>query len=151
MKIHIKIAKLLEAVPKMKKDKTNPFFKSQYFDINQILEAIKPFLEAQKLSVMQPLSHIEGKPAIKTIIVDNETGETYEEITPITDNLDPQKQGSSITYFRRYALQSMLSLEAEDDDANKGVPAKKTYAKSDPVIDAQTRKETAQAVSELPF
>jgi hypothetical protein len=31
---------------------------------------------------------------------------------------DPQKLGSAITYFRRYTLQSLLSLQAEDDDGN---------------------------------
>ena len=32
--------------------------------------------------------------------------------------LDPQKMGSAITYYRRYALQSLFLLRAEDDDAN---------------------------------
>jgi hypothetical protein len=31
---------------------------------------------------------------------------------------DPQKIGSAITYYRRYTLQSLLSLKAEDDDGN---------------------------------
>jgi hypothetical protein len=31
---------------------------------------------------------------------------------------DPQKLGSAITYYRRYTLQSLLALQAEDDDAN---------------------------------
>ena len=40
---------------------------------------------------------------------------------------DPQKLGSAITYFRRYTLQSLLSLQAIDDDANVTVkqPSKK--------------------------
>jgi hypothetical protein len=32
---------------------------------------------------------------------------------------DPQKLGSAITYYRRYTLQSLLGLQAEDDDGNK--------------------------------
>ena len=32
---------------------------------------------------------------------------------------DPQKLGSCITYYRRYTLQSLLGLQAEDDDGNK--------------------------------
>ena len=31
---------------------------------------------------------------------------------------DPQKLGSAITYYRRYTLQSLLGLQAEDDDGN---------------------------------
>ena len=34
---------------------------------------------------------------------------------------DPQKLGSAITYFRRYTLQSLLALQAEDDDGNKAI------------------------------
>ena len=33
-------------------------------------------------------------------------------------NLDAQKLGSAITYFRRYTLQSLLALQAGDDDGN---------------------------------
>ena len=37
---------------------------------------------------------------------------------PLPEVTDAQKAGSAITYFRRYALQSLLALEAEDDDGN---------------------------------
>jgi hypothetical protein len=42
--------------------------------------------------------------------------------------MNPQQMGSAITYFRRYTLQSLLSLRAEDDDAQT-VPAKAVTAK----------------------
>jgi hypothetical protein len=37
--------------------------------------------------------------------------------------------GSAITYYRRYTLQSLLSLQAEDDDANTAskTPVKKKF------------------------
>jgi hypothetical protein len=53
---------------------------------------------------------------------------------------DPQKQGSAITYFRRYALQSLLALEAEDDDANLAVGHSQSAYK--PRGEAQTQKTT---------
>jgi hypothetical protein len=31
---------------------------------------------------------------------------------------NPQKIGSNLTYYRRYALVTMLGLEDEDDDGN---------------------------------
>ena len=38
----------------------------------------------------------------------------------LPDLTDPQKIGSAITYFRRYSLTSLLSLQCEvDDDGNK--------------------------------
>ena len=39
----------------------------------------------------------------------------------LSHELDPQKLGSEITYYRRYTLQSLLGLQAEDDDANMTV------------------------------
>ncbi len=39
---------------------------------------------------------------------------------------DPQKIGSAVTYYRRYTLQSLLSLQAVDDDANLSSEAVKS-------------------------
>ena len=44
---------------------------------------------------------------------------------------DPQKLGSAITYFRRYTLQSLLALQAVDDDGNEASKAKKTISMTD--------------------
>jgi len=40
----------------------------------------------------------------------------------LTDENDPQKLGSQISYFRRYSCSSILSIQAEDDDANSAKP-----------------------------
>lgn len=98
----------------------------QYFDINQMVREIQPILEKLKLVIIQPLTIIEGRRAIKTILVDVESGDKLEDATFLPDIEDPQKMGSAITYLRRYALQSMLFLEAEDDD---GVKAKRNNAR----------------------
>ena len=114
--------KLLEAQKKIgaiKKDKTNPFFKSNYADINAYIDEVKPVLNECGLMILQPLTIRDGKMAIKTIIVDD-SGEEIASVVKLPENPDPQKMGSIITYFRRYAIQSLLFLQAEDDDANKG-------------------------------
>jgi hypothetical protein len=132
--------KLLEAqkeIGAIKKDSDNPFFKSKYFDINAILAVVKPVLNKHGLLLTQaiktkfgesnePTFHTESI-GIETKIVDAETKEEVSAICAIPQISDPQKQGSAITYFRRYALQSLLALEAEDDDANEASkPEKKT-------------------------
>lgn len=116
-----KIHNVQKEIGKIKKDKNNPYFKSQYFDINSLLEALLPVLQKEGLTVMQPLVSIDGvnglKPGLKTIITDGDS--QLAEYTVMPDLQDPQKMGSSITYYRRYALQSFFCLQAEDDDANK--------------------------------
>jgi hypothetical protein len=45
----------------------------------------------------------------------------------LPQGVNPQNMGSAITYYRRYTLQSALSLQAVDDDgasASKSTPTK---------------------------
>lgn len=114
-----KLLQFQQEVEKIKKTNTNPFFKSKYFDINQVLSEVKPILNKLGLVVLQPLTTVDGKPALKTIIRDESltlSADLINETIVIPENPDPQKMGSAITYFRRYALVSALGLEGEEDD-----------------------------------
>jgi len=122
-----KLLEFQKKVGAIAKDSVNPFFKSNYFDINKLIEEVKPILNEVGLVITQPLTTVDGRLAIKTILIDIESDkELITEIAILPENPDPQKMGSIITYFRRYALQSLLFLQAEDDDANN--------AKSEPKI-----------------
>lgn len=112
-----KLLEFQKRVEAIKKDSTNPFFKSSYFNINTLLGEIKPLLSELGLILLQPLSNVNGKPAIRTVLVD---GGKYliDDTVVMPDLQDPQKMGSAITYYRRYAIQSLLALEAVDDDGN---------------------------------
>lgn len=117
-----------------KKDAINPFFKSKYADLNAIREAVLPILNSHGISVLQPMTNIEGKNFIKTILL-HETGESIESFTEIIYSKvnDAQAQGSGITYARRYGLQSFVCVGAEDDDGNKAVkPAEKWLTENSP-------------------
>lgn len=125
-----KILKIQSEIGVLVKTETNPFFKSKYMDINGLLEQLLPLLEKYKLCVMQPLTNADGRPAIATIVVDTELPKEgniiLDERVILPDLQDPQKMGSAITYYRRYALQSLFLLRAEDDDANLGSGKKET-------------------------
>ncbi len=118
-----KIAKsLLEAQKEMgsaKKDSSNPFFKSKYADLNAIREACMPALNKHGIVVLQPIVFIEGKSFVKTVLL-HESGEMFEGLTEIvySKQNDAQAQGSGITYARRYGLQSLVNVGADDDDGN---------------------------------
>lgn len=108
------------------KGNTNPFFKSKYADLNAVREAVIPVLNANGISVLQPIVHIEGKNFVNTILL-HESGELMESFTEIVfaKQNDAQAQGSGITYARRYGLQSFVCVGADDDDGNKASqPAK---------------------------
>lgn len=110
--------KLFEAKKEMEaitKDSKNPFFKSKYFDINKLLGEVEPILQKHNLLLLQPLEN----DSVATYIYDPETEQEVFSSIRLPNIQDPQKMGSAITYYRRYTLQSLLGLQAEDDDANK--------------------------------
>jgi hypothetical protein len=108
------------------KDAKNPFFKSSYADLNSVREACMPALNRHGIAVLQPTIHIDGKNFVKTLLL-HESGEYIESFTEIIYNKvnDAQAQGSGISYARRYGLQSLVCIGAEDDDGNKAVEPKK--------------------------
>lgn len=131
-----RLSDLKSELGKISKDATNPFFKSKYFDVNSLLEHIEPLCQKNKLVLLQPIRNDE----VFTQIIDVETGDMIESGIKLPAITDPQKIGSAITYYRRYSLQSLLGLQAEDDDANKA--SGKTPTKSKPKItDEQVKKK----------
>ena len=116
-----KLLEFQKRVGAIKKDSLNPFYKSKYADINSLLDVVKPLLNELDLLCVQPLGVIDGKNVLFTRIF-NDGKAILESAIILPDNLDPQKIGSAITYYRRYSLQSLLLLEAEDDDAESTKP-----------------------------
>ena len=108
-----------------KKESENPFFKSRYADLNSVREAVIPALNEQGIVVLQPTINIEGKNFVRTILL-HESGEKIEGDTEIlfTKQNDPQAQGSGISYARRYGLQSLVCVGADDDDGNEAASTK---------------------------
>ena len=122
MSINEKLFKLQSQIGAISKDSSNPYYKSKYFDINGLIKHLQPILHDLNLLLIQP---IEGGNVVSRII-DIETGDGYQSEMPLPSIDDPQKMGSAITYYRRYTLQSLLALQAEDDDGNLASKAKPT-------------------------
>ena len=118
--IYNKLYKVQKEIGAISKDSKNPFYNSKYFDINSLIKQVTPILEKHKLLLLQPIR--EGKQY--SVIIDLDGGSFESSLTLPTD-LDAQKIGSAITYYRRYTLQSLLALQSEDDDGNSAIPSKK--------------------------
>jgi hypothetical protein len=102
------------------KDSKNPFFKSKYADLNAIIDAAIPALNEQGIAVLQsPEITAEGNSVIETMLL-HESGEfiTGRSRVVVSKANDAQSEGSATTYARRYGLQAMVTLKAEDDDGN---------------------------------
>lgn len=103
-----------------------------YADLSDIWDAIRAPLKECGLAVTQAL--VEG--GLNTTIW-HVSGESYGASTTFdTSRCSPQEAGSAITYFRRYALTSMLGISTEEDDDGKAggtktAPRKAVAAQTD--------------------
>jgi hypothetical protein len=102
------------SVSKVAKESNNPFFKSKYASLANILDTIQKPLSECGLAISQ---FPDGN-ALTTIILHADSGEWMESsyVMPVAKQNDPQAMGSAMTYARRYALGSILNLNIDDDD-----------------------------------
>lgn len=96
----------------------NPFFKSKYAPLNEILNDVRPLLAKHGLSVIQSPSSIDGQAIGVTTTLLHESGE-WIETDPFfvkAEKVNAQGAGSCVTYIRRYSLSAILGISSEDDD-----------------------------------
>jgi hypothetical protein len=123
------IAKIASAIVKAQsvmgnaiKDAKNPFFKSSYANLNAVREAVLPAMNANGISVLQPIIQVDGKSFVETVLL-HESGEFISSLTEVIVSKanDAQQQGSGISYARRYGLQSLANIGSDDDDGESAV------------------------------
>jgi hypothetical protein len=137
--IYQKLHEAKQEIGKVAKNAKNPHFKNTYADLNALIEAVEPILLDKGLVLLQPIK--EGK--VFTIITSITDSFSIESYIDLPNNLNPQQLGSAVTYYRRYTLQSLLSLQAVDDDgqhASQPVKVQKTEC------DAPTFEAIKQAI-----
>lgn len=108
------------AMGPVKKDASNPAFRTKYATLQSVLETIDGPLNDNGLVLLQRFDVGEGVPVLITEIVHAESGDRIASAVPVVgkDPTDPQKMGGAITYYRRYSLLALLGLAPEDDDGH---------------------------------
>jgi len=145
--IYYKLSLVKKEIGTLAKNSKNPFFKSDYLDLNGILSAVEPLMDKYNLLLTQPIKDN----SVFTFIYDIESDTVVSSSIPLPELKDPQKLGSAITYFRRYTLQSLLALQTVDDDGNhasKPAPKKKEELDSlrfNDAIDAIEQKKVKKS------
>ena len=114
------------------KDANNPFFKSQYVPLENVVEAITETGSQLGISFMQFASSDEtGSIEVATLVM-HSTGE-YIEFPPVRmkpESNKPQAVGSAITYAKRYALSAIFGITSDkDDDGNEATGLNKQVEK----------------------
>jgi len=104
------------AIPK---GSVNPFFKSKYAALPEVIAHTTPVLVKNGLAVSQHID-FDGDHDLLTTYLLHTSGQYIAhsmKLHLVKD--DPQAQGSAVTYARRYSYMAVLGLVAdEDDDGN---------------------------------
>lgn len=99
------------------KDAVNPHLKNHYADLNSVMRACVPALRAHGLVILQPPASDGDVVTVTTIIIHADSGEYLGCSLGLRPSPNTaQGVGSAISYARRYSLQSLVGLLADDDD-----------------------------------
>ena len=99
----------------------NPFFKSKYADLSDVMQVVKEPFAANGLSYVQFPVSTESSVGVATRLM-HTSGQWLEQefLLPMVKR-DPQAGGSCITYARRYGLAAMAGIPQVDDDAESAM------------------------------
>lgn len=101
----------------VKKDANNPFHKSKYATLGAHLEVSEGVLAKHGLIMLHTPSMRGVDPVLVATLHHPSSGQWIKACLPLCNpKNDSQGIGSSITYMRRYSINSMLGLTSEDDD-----------------------------------
>jgi hypothetical protein len=100
---------------------------SKYADLNAIMAEVEPVLLENGLVLLQPIQ----ANSVCTQIIDIDSGAMIVSCMDLPQGITPQQMGSAITYYRRYTLQSALSLQAVDDDGQQASKETPTETKKE--------------------
>jgi hypothetical protein len=130
LKLATKKLAIQQVIETATKDTANPYFKSKYADLCEVVNTIKKaMVDAKAVLLIEQYPITEYKDAepqcttpkvgVCTRLTDVDSGE-WESTTvyayPAQDT--PQAIGSVITYLRRYTLMPIFGVVPEDDDGN---------------------------------
>lgn len=144
------LAKAQGAIEPAPKDANNPFFKSKYASLPAVREAMKDAFAENGLSVVQIPQVTDGCLQLRTVLLHSSGQQLDCGVLSAEVELDnPQKIGSAITYFRRYALAAISQTVAdEDDDGNAATRTRPKISAEDAAYIAEA-KEEIEGVSTL--
>lgn len=132
---HAALLALHADIDSLKKSENNPFFKSKYVSLPEMIDAIKPALQKHGFILSQPIDVAPANASsgyrnvVFSQITHAATGINEMSKLALPDIEDMQKLGGAITYARRYTLSALLGLREVDDDGNTAT-GKKPVGKS---------------------
>lgn len=116
-----KLLAVQQTIEKVVKNSTNPYFKSNYADLNTCLAVGKAACNPLGIYIDQPTGRDQYGDWVETRLTDSDNGLFNSAKKYLRDVKDIQDEGKQTTYLRRYTLKSLLAMEEEDDDGETSV------------------------------
>ena len=150
------MAKLQGELENVKKDSEG--YGYNYSNLASVIASSKEVLSQNGFSVMQPLTSSNDSLVSITTILAHSSGQYIQSdaslaVIEMKKCNKAQGAGASLSYLRRYALQSILGMTSEDNDASSEGPVKKVDNNSSGGYTAKkstsfraTKKEVAKSV-----
>lgn len=103
------------------KDANNPFFKSKYVTLEGVIKSVDTAIIDTGLTWYQEPVSDNNKIGVATHIF-HESGEwlAFEPFYVTPTKVDPQAQGSALTYAKRYSLAAAFGISSDIDDDGNG-------------------------------
>jgi len=117
-KLALALSKAQGAITGALKDSTNPFFKSNYADLGNVLAACREPLSKNELAVIQTTEPSDTGVTVITTLIHSSGQWIRGRLHMRPTKPDPQGVGSVLTYCRRYSYAAIVGVAQVDDDAN---------------------------------
>lgn len=103
------------------KDAKNPFYKSDYATLEQVINTVKEPLNENGIYFQQNSTLTETGATCETIFYGHSAQLSAGVVYVPADKLDPQAFGSALTYARRYSLSMACGISSKDDDGESAM------------------------------
>jgi hypothetical protein len=141
--IYWKIMEIQKLNLSVSKDSKNPYFKSNYVSLDNLVSTITPYLNEKWLLVY----HYSKDKVIYTVVADIESWEIIESGFPMIDSNDPQKLWSCISYAKRYNLGQLFNIITDRDDDWNSASGKQEEKKEEVKFKCECWVEISEAVA----
>jgi hypothetical protein len=148
------LAKAQGEFPKIGMNQENPYFKSGFADLNNIVRSVRPALSKNGLSVTQQTKILAEGATILVTRIRHSSGQWIESrVRIIPPKNDMQSYASTLSYMKRHSLMALLNITIDsdysDDDAEVAmVSQRETFAKGTAINRKyDPREQSAEVIS----
>ncbi|MAO22860.1 MAG: hypothetical protein CMJ25_19085 [Phycisphaerae bacterium] len=139
----IALVKAQQEIDHVVQDGNNPFFKSDYATLKEVIDSVKKPLNDNGILLQQVSHDCDNGACVETIFYGHGGLISTGRVTIPASKQDPQAYGSALSYAKRYSLLMAcgVATKKEDDDAEAAMQRNKPKAKVIPVKKAKFKFE----------